>query len=125
MSSTCGEFEWSPIAAAPSQSQLAGLLASLVFAGIVLLLSIQSERGQRTNALLLFGAAFFTLGYDSFAYSAAAGEQDCARGWTTSLLAAGLLGLGTLSIFSAICWLIDHGDNSRQVVRLFLVITYA
>lgn len=121
----CDALEWSPIASAPVHSAFAGVLAGLVFAGIVLLLSARSDQVRRTNALVIFGSSFLVLAFDAFLFGVIAGERVCARAWTETMHAAGLLGLGALGIFAGICWLIDTSDTTAgRMTRFYVVTTY-
>jgi hypothetical protein len=125
MGGDCGELEWSPIASAPVHSAFAGVLAGLVFAGIVVLLSGTGDQVRRTNALVTFGSSFLVLAFDAFLFGVVAGERVCGRAWTETLYASGLLGLGALGIFAGICWLIDAGDTtSGRMTRFYVVTTY-
>jgi hypothetical protein len=121
----CDGLDWNPIASAPVHSAFAGVLAGLVFAGIVLLLSAHGDQVRRTNALVVFGSSFLVLAFDAFLFGTIAGEHVCGRAWTETLYAAGLLGLGALGIFAGICWLIDASDTtSGRMTRFYVVTTY-
>ncbi|MEU7868130.1 hypothetical protein [Dactylosporangium sp. NPDC049140] len=125
MDGECAELEWSPIVSAPVHSAFAGVLAGLVFAGIVVLLSGAGDQVRRTNALVTFGSSFLVLAFDAFLFGVIAGERVCGRAWTETLYASGLLGLGALGIFAGICWLIDAGDTtSGRMTRFYVVTTY-
>lgn len=125
MDQDCDGLDWSPIASAPVHSAFAGVLAGLVFAGIVLLLSVRSDQVRRTNALVIFGSSFLVLAFDAFLFGVIAGERICARAWTEMMHAAGLLGLGALGIFAGICWLIDTNDTTAgRMTRFYVITTY-
>ena len=125
MALDCDKLGWDPLGSAPLHSAFAGVLAGLVFAGIVLLLSVQAERIRRANALVVLGSAFLVLAFDAFMFGVIAGERVCGRAWTETMFAAGLLGLGALGIFSGLCWLIDANDSGdRRTTRFYLSITY-
>ncbi|MFD0746451.1 hypothetical protein ACFQ1L_34880 [Phytohabitans flavus] len=125
MDRDCDTLDWSPIASAPVHSAFAGVLAGLVFAGIVLLLSSRSDQVRRTNALVIFGSSFLVLAFDAFLFGVIAGERVCARAWTETMHAAGLLGLGALGIFAGICWLIDTSDTTAgRMTRFYVTTTY-
>lgn len=133
MTAAC-EYDWNPLTAAPLNSQLAGVLAGLVFAGMIVLISVQPEPsvlpsgiepGRRTEALVLLVGSFLALLMASFLYGVASGDTVCARGRTMILSAGGLLGLGVLSMFGGLCWLIDQYDHeSRRATRVTLFATY-
>jgi hypothetical protein len=124
MPSKCVDLDWNPIISAPLHSTFAGVLAGLVFAAIVVLLSARPTDGHHMNSVAIFGASFFTLAFDSFLFGVISGEQVCARAWTETMLAAGLLGLGVVGMFAGTCWLVDDGDPGPHATRLFLWITY-
>ncbi|MEU8001818.1 hypothetical protein AB0B66_11700 [Catellatospora sp. NPDC049111] len=122
------------LTAAPLNSQLAGVLAGLVFAGMIVLISVQPEPsrlssgvepGRRTEALVLLVGSFLALLMAAFLFGVASGDTGCARGRTVALAAGGLLGLGVLSMFGGLCWLIDQYDHeSRRATRVTLFATY-
>jgi hypothetical protein len=121
----CGNLEWNPLGSAPLHSQLAGVLAGLVFAGIVVLFSERNPSPQRTRALVLLSGALLALALDSFIFGVVSGEQICAKAWTETMPAGGLLGLGALGIFGGICWLFNaYDDHYGRTTRLARVITY-
>ncbi|GAA1369229.1 hypothetical protein GCM10009661_26410 [Catellatospora chokoriensis] len=127
-------YDWNPLTTAPLNSQLAGVLAGLVFAGMIVLISVQPEPshlpsgvepGRRTEALVLLVGSFLALLMASFLFGVAAGDTVCIRGRTMLLSAGGLLGLGVLSMFGGLCWLIDQYDHeSRRATRVTLFATY-
>jgi hypothetical protein len=90
----CDSADWSPIDSAASHSQLAGVVAGLVFAGIVVILERQAPGRRPAEALTLFVAGFFTFALDGFFFGVVAGERTCPRAWTETMVAAGLLGFG-------------------------------
>lgn len=103
---------------------MAGALAGLVFAGIVLLLSTHRDHDRRANALVVFGGAFLVLAIDAFLFGVVSGERICGRVWTEMVFAGGLFGLGALDIFAGICWLIDASDREeRRATRFYLTVT--
>ena len=125
----CENLEWSPIKSAPAHSTLAGVLAGLVFAGIIVLLTDRrkdhAKAEERTRAMTLLLAAFVVMAFDSFLFGAVSGEQVCLRGWTRTMLSAGLLGLGTVGIFTGISWAFHaYDDASGIATRLSVVNAY-
>ncbi|GII25375.1 hypothetical protein [Planosporangium mesophilum] len=121
----CTDLEWNPISSAQSHSALAGVLAGLVFAGIVVLFSDRNPNRSRTRALVFFSGALLALALDSFIFGVIAGEQVCAKAWTETMPAAGLLGLGALGIFGGISWLFNaYDDDHGRVTRLANLLTY-
>jgi hypothetical protein len=106
---------------------MAGVLAGLVFAGIVVLISDRWQVHGRPHrrALVLFAGALLPLAVVSFLFGVIAGEQVCPRAWTGTVLAAGLLGPGALGIFGGVCWLFNAYDDDRaQITRLATFMTY-
>lgn len=121
----CAELEWSPLGSASSHSQLAGVLAGLVFAGIVVLFSDRNPNTQRTRAVVLFSGSLLALVVASLIFGVIAGEQVCAKAWTETVPASGLLGLGALGVFAGISWLFNaYDDDYGRTTRLITVITY-
>lgn len=111
MSTGCARASWSPVAAATAQSQLAGVLAGFVFAGLILLLGQSKSGPARIHTISLFTAGFLILGLDSFLFSLVSGETgeeaSCPRVWSESLVASGLLGLGGVAVVGGINWLMS------------------
>jgi hypothetical protein len=121
----CDSVDWSPIASAGSHSQLAGVVAGLVFAGIVVILERQGPDRRSPEALTLFVAGFFTFALDAFFFGVVAGERTCPRAWTETMVAAGLLGFGSLSLFIGVSWLLYSLDRTGSTTfRVTRVIVY-
>ena len=117
------------IAAAPSHSQFASVIGGFIFAGIVLLIeggrSNNNPESRRVPALMLFLPALLSLLVSSFLFSEVAGEQTCIRAYTGGVLAAGLLGVGAVGVFSGISWLLDiYGEQHQDLVATSKVVTY-
>ncbi|MEU4426451.1 hypothetical protein AB0F81_37995, partial [Actinoplanes sp. NPDC024001] len=125
MATSCDAVDWSPIASAGSHAQLAGVVAGLVFAGIVVILERQGQGRRPAEALTLFVAGFFTFALDGFFFGVVAGERTCPRAWTETMIAAGLLGYGALSLFVGVSWLLYSLDRSSSTpFRVTRVIVY-
>jgi hypothetical protein len=121
----CDSADWSPIGSAASHSQLAGVVAGLVFAGIVVILERQASTRRPAEALTMFVAGFFTFALDGFFFAVVAGERTCARAWTETMVAAGLLGFGALSLFVGVSWLLYSLDRTSSTpFRVTRVIVY-
>ncbi|QGN45814.1 hypothetical protein GKC29_02385 [Micromonospora sp. WMMC415] len=75
VAATCEHLDWSPIESAASHSQLAGVIASLLFAGMIVLLTDRGKTIKHTYALMLLTSSFFILALDSFLFSVIAGER--------------------------------------------------
>ncbi|MEU7525983.1 hypothetical protein AB0A74_09635 [Saccharothrix sp. NPDC042600] len=116
----CLSNGWSVITSAPTNSQLAGVLAGFVFTGIIILFGRQGPANTRTLALLC--AAFVVLGFDSYLFSLIAGgsfDSLCQRIWAETMAASGLLGVGGMALISGIAWLLANhawGDASPTAV---------
>jgi len=122
---TCGDLGWNPVESAASHSQLAGVVASLLFAGMIVLLTDRGRTVRHTNALVLLTASFFILALDSFLFSIIAGEQICGRAWTSTMIAGGMLGVGALGIFGGLSWLMNpYGAEERHGSRLVTAIAF-
>jgi hypothetical protein len=121
----CDSLAWNPLGSASAHSQLAGVVASLVFAGIVLLLQRGVPAQRQTQAVSLLIAGFFTFALDSFLFGVIAGEQICARAWTETMVAAGMLGIGALGIFTSLAWLLHvHEESNPTAFRLATFAAY-
>jgi hypothetical protein len=59
-------------------------------------------------------SSFFILALDSFLFSIVAGEQICARAWTSTMIAGGMLGVGALGIFGALSWLVNANQGQER-----------
>lgn len=107
-SNACQYLAWSPIAAAPSQSAIAAVLAGFVFAGIVVVLSIRAHSLPReaAQALKLLFTAFFGLAVTAYLLAEIAGEQTCQRAGTSEVLAGASLGTFSVITVAALTWLV-------------------
>lgn len=108
----CGSTDWSAVSSATANTALAGVLAGFMINGIVMLLSTRPDPGQRSGyvqgAGLLF-TALVTLGLDAYMFALVTGEtaaQACRRAWTEAMYAAGLLGLGAVSVIVSVVFLL-------------------
>jgi hypothetical protein len=82
----CRQLEWNPIGSADSHSALAGVLAALVFAGIVVLLQDHRRSSEHTRALELMSGALLALAFSSFLFGVVAGGQVCVKYRSHTLL---------------------------------------
>lgn len=115
----CTSDNWSPLAAATSHSQLAGVLGGFLITAIALLFDRNSREG--VHILALFSSAVLILMLDSFLFSLISGNQTsdagertaaCAIGWTQSALATGMLAAGTTALFGGLGWMLaGHAVN--------------
>ena len=93
----CSNAGWSAVSSAGPMSALAGVLAGFMLNGIVVLLSQTMKDIGKVRALGLLLAAFVALGLDSYLFALVTGDSSCHRAWTEAMLAAGLLGIGTVA----------------------------
>ncbi|MFI9242842.1 hypothetical protein ACIGXF_09630 [Streptomyces sp. NPDC053086] len=107
---TCAGTGWSAVESAPANSQLAGVLAGFVFAGIVMIITERRVSVTRITALRVLISAFIALALDSYAFSLLNGdvaENACVRIWTESLIASGILAVGAVAVMAGISWLLN------------------
>jgi hypothetical protein len=118
----CTTVDWSPISAASAQSAIAALLAGFVFAGIIVVLSVPSQRHQReaAQALKMLLTAFFGLTVTSYLLADMAGEQACLRAETTEALAGGSLGAFAVITVVALTWLVVAYNQHENDVLIYL-----
>jgi small-conductance mechanosensitive channel len=107
--------DWSPIAAASSQSAMAAVLAGFVFAGIVAVLTVKAQKDDNADrALRLLLTAFFGLAVTAYLFADLAGEQTCPRAETEEVLAGGMLGTFAVVLMTSLTWLVlayEEGDG--------------
>jgi Ca2+/H+ antiporter len=125
---TCDDLhvDWNPTISAEAYSALAAVLTGFVFTGMMFIITERGREGtnkdRRTQTLLLFLSAFLVFAYDSYLYALASGELACARAWSITIIASGFLGLGAVSIFAGLAWLLDtylrDNDNEHRVKTL-------
>lgn len=119
----CENLSWSPVAVASSHSALAAVIGGFVFAGIVMTLERGKPNKYQPRSLTLLIAAFFVLLLASFFFSVISGEQACDRAWTEMVISAGLLGIGTLGVFSGVAWLtLDSGPRHAQATTYIVAL---
>jgi hypothetical protein len=120
-------YDWSPIAAASSQSAIAAVLAGFVFAGIVAVLTFRAQKSEDANrALRLLLTAFFGLAVTAYLFADLAGEQTCPRAETEEVLVGGMLGTFAVVLMTSLAWLVlayeeDDGkilDYLRKLIYL-------
>jgi hypothetical protein len=115
---------WDPIASAGYLSQLAGVLAGLVFAGVVVLLSDRSERTGRVRAAMLLTSGLLAMVVASTLFAIIAGTAPCALAMAMTAPTVGLLTIGILAILGGIASLIDTYDTDGRAVRVTNLGTY-
>jgi len=116
----CHAHDWSPIAAAASQSAIAAVLAGLVFSGVVVVLSVTTYTRESAQALKLPFTAFFGLAVTSYLFAEMAGEQTCRRADTTEALAGGALGAFAVIMITSLTWLVVAYERHDNHVLEFL-----
>jgi hypothetical protein len=139
----CPGAAWNVISAAGPLSQLAGVIAGFVFAGVIVLLSqprpstVASEQqtgSARLRALIPFFATFVAMGLNAYVFGLLAGEEpgdSCRRVWTATAVASGMLAIGTVASVCGIVLLVraylarEHLSNSdtRQLGYLERILT--
>ncbi|MDG4785983.1 hypothetical protein O7626_08600 [Micromonospora sp. WMMD1102] len=124
MGEACESVDWNPLGSAGAHSQLAGVVAGLVFAGIVMLIDRGTPRRPSAEALTMFIAGLVTFALDSFFFGVIAGERTCPRVWTQTTVAAGMLGVGSLTLFTGLAWLIAGRSEFESPLRLIRVVAY-
>jgi hypothetical protein len=89
--------------------------------GIVILLSGKMKNIGQVRVFALLLAAFVALGLDSYLFGLVTGDSSCHRAWTEAMLAAGLLGIGTVAIIAGFGLLVAEyvsGNDSESVTLL-------
>jgi hypothetical protein len=115
----CKGTAWDVVGAAGALSQLAGVIAGFVFAGLIVLLSQprphvskteQQTGSARLRALIPFFATFVAMGLNAYVFGLLAGEEGgadaCRRIWTATAIASGMLAIGTVAAVSGIILLV-------------------
>jgi hypothetical protein len=123
----CTTVDWSPINAASAQSAIAALLAGFVFTGIIVVLSVSSERHHReaAQALKIFMTAFFGLAVTAYLLADIAGEQACWRAETIETLAGGSLGAFAVITVVALTWLVvAYSHHENNVLTYLHILAY-
>jgi hypothetical protein len=127
----CSVTGWSAVASATANATLAAVLAGFMLNGIVLLLSTGTTARQAgyVQALSLLFTAFVALGLDAYLFGMVTGDTTkiirsvtpavtaCRRTWTEAMLAAGLLGIGTVAIIAGFVFLFAVYFRSHPHVR--------
>jgi hypothetical protein len=127
----CSVTGWSAVASASANATLAAVLAGFMLNGIVLLLGSDrtAHRPGYLQALSLLFTAFIALGLDAYLFGMVTGDSTnlirsvvpavtaCRRTWTEAMLAAGLLGIGTVAIVAAFVFLfaVYFDDHPREL----------
>jgi hypothetical protein len=122
----CKGTVWNVIGAASTMSQLAGVIAGFVFACIIVLLTTQPQHrasaSERLRALVPFVATFVAMGLNAYVFGLLSGEQpedSCRRVWTATVVASGMLAIGTVAAVCGIVLLVraylarEHLEDSE------------
>jgi len=142
---------WSILDAGPAYSTLAGVLGGFLFLGIITLMTegrnpdnnsgrrgaqARNQRNGTSNppssraiirarTLMLFLPALLSLLVSSFLFAEVTGEQVCNRGYIEGVLAASLLAIGALGIFSGIAWMLEvYHESNEDLRRTSVTFTY-
>lgn len=111
----CPGNGWSVITSAPTNSQLAGVLAGFIFTGVIILLGRPGVKNIQT--LGLFSATFVVLAFDSYLFSLVSGggtDPLCVRVWSESMPASGMLATGGVALLGGIAWLLAEAHDSSK-----------
>ena len=108
------------IAAAPGHSQLSGVMAAVVFTGMILLLSDRTSDATvpsaRRNALVMMVPTFFGLVIASFAFAVTMGETNCRRADAATISIAGLFAVSAVGMMYALAWLFDAYEKGFKTL---------
>lgn len=116
----CTSDTWSPLTAASTHSQLAGVLGGFLITPIALLFDRNSR--EAVHILALFSSAVLILMLGSFLFSLISGNQApdgadrdavCAISWTQTALSTGMLAAGTTALFGGLGWMLAAHAVSR------------
>jgi hypothetical protein len=117
---------WSAVTSATANATLAAVLAGFMINGIILLLGNRemASKAGYVQALSLLFTAFVALGLDAYLFGLVTGDSTavigkltaCRRAWTEAMLAAGLLGVGTVAIIAGFVFLfaVYFRDKSQE-----------
>lgn len=119
----CSNAGWSAVSSAGPMSALAAVLAGFMLNGIVVLLSQTMKDIGKVRALGLLLAAFVALGLDSYLFALVTGDSSCHRAWTEAMLAAGLLGIGTVAIIAGFGLLIAEYVEKKDSESIDMLTT--
>jgi hypothetical protein len=104
-------------------SQLTGVLAAVIFAGVILLIGYKPEEEARrypSQAIAALSVAFLMLIMASFLFAAVAGDaQRCERANAEDTLAGALFAGAAAQMFLSIVWLVLAFPAVRGSARLF------
>lgn len=114
----CRLISVDPTVMATSLSAVAGVLAGLVFAGIVVLLGGGNHRAQRIRATMLLLGGLFAMVVASVFFAIISGETICLRAMGLQAVAVSLLGVGATAIFGGIALLVHAHDDLGYAARL-------
>ena len=120
----CRLAGWDPIVSAGYLSQLAGVLAGLVFAGIIVLLTDRADRTRRLRATMLLTSGLFAMIVASTLFALIAGIPACALASVLTAPVVGLLAVGFLAILGGIASLVDTYDSDGGAARVTNLGTY-
>lgn len=113
---------WDPVDAAGEYAAVAGVLAAVVFAGLVLILASYSPRQrsrQRVEPVSCLFVAFFGLTASAFAYAIISGEECGARAYLEARVAGSLFGSSGVLTFVGLAWLLtSHPAGTRHSIRV-------
>lgn len=130
-----GTTAFDPTVSSPSYSTLAGVVAGVVFTGIVLLIGSRDPahgESDRRAALEVLTPTFFVMLICSFLFAEVSGETICSKANALALSAGTLLAVGSAAAFQAVAWMLrsHDADNTRvgdvaATTRFFIVVIAA
>lgn len=117
--SCIGQSNLNTAAVGSNQAAFAGVLAGVVFAGIVILLSIRSDLSEHSaRALKLLFCSLFGVTISAFLLATQAADVNCLRTLSEETVSEGILGTFSVIIVVALTWLvIAYGSHARGVLR--------
>ncbi|WP_229075170.1 hypothetical protein [Actinoplanes sp. DH11] len=125
MDDCSSRVDWNPVEVGQSHSQLAAVIAGFLFTGVVFLLGRPRPNTNDSYPYVLMIPSFFILLLDSFLFSVISGEQVCNRAWTETMIAAGLLGAGSLGIFGGLAWVVYNvRPGQREPLSIVLATSH-
>jgi len=116
----CHSHDWSPIAAGPGQSVLAGVLAGVTFLAVTVILTVPRESDGRASAdqgLKLLFVSFFGLAVAAYLLADLGGEQACPRAEMEEALGGAILGTFAIVMIAALTWLVAAWRDDPKVLQ--------
>lgn len=125
---------WDIVASASPNSNLAGVLASILLAVIAIIALDHRRQARHSSTLGLFATTVTALTLDAYLYGNIAGistsedkTRACARAWMQGIAANGLLAASAVALACGLAWILtlyvvgaDRGERTelRQLVKV-------